>query len=121
MEQPALFADAFSKGTKARSPHHLAVEGWHQLWRETRGEDWAWSPVDHARIRDTLKFRSGGDPAVLVERARLLLTAAPSAWLAQNASPGVLYSHWHSLTAKVRPTTRDERNLASLRAAMEAL
>lgn len=91
------------------------------MWLETRGEVWRWAPVDLRRIKDTLKFRADGSAEVLLERARALLTAAPSPWLAQNASPGVLYSHWHSLTAKVRPTTRDERNLASLRAALEAL
>lgn len=118
MGQTALFE--FDAVPNSPKPHQQAVDGWTRLWRETRGEDWAWSPIDLRRVRDCLKFRANGDPAVFLDRARRLLMDAPTVWLAQNASPAVLYSHWNSLTVTVKPMTRDQKNTLGLaRAALE--
>lgn len=126
MEQPALFADAFrsdstTQNQVVRHPHQRAVDGWTQLWKETRGEPWRWTPMDLRRVKDTLKFRCDGNVDEFLERARRLLADAPTTWLAQNASPSVLYAHWFALSVKVKKPTRDQHNLATLRATFEAL
>lgn len=91
------------------------------MWLETRGVPWMWAPIDCKRIRDCLKFRAGGDPEVLLERARTLLVKPPTLWLAQNASPAVLYSQWHALGTSVSKMTREEMNLSTLAAAARVL
>ena len=116
MGQLALFGP-FTR--PSRGAHQVAVDGWHALWREARGSDFAWNGRHAKAIKEALKL-AGGDPEVLLERARRLLFDPPSAWYAQNASPSLLASKWNELGVTVRALTRDQKNAhALLRCALE--
>lgn len=118
--QRFLFAE---DGNKARrrpaGPHQEAVDGWTRLWEETRGTPYVWTPKDLHFVK--LGFKLAGSSWMYLDRARRLLLNPPSVWYAQNASPCLLYSRWNQLAAEVRPVSRDERNLLTLRAAVEGL
>lgn len=120
--QGSLFGDA-SNRKKPRpapsGPHVDAMRVWCRLWYETRGVRWDLTPIDHKFIK--LGLQTAGSLEAWSEAVKRLLTNPPSAWHAQEASPRLVYTRWNNLKVDVRPMTRDERNLASLRAAMEAL
>lgn len=120
--QELLFGDT-SKRKKFRpapsGPHVDAMRVWARLWWETRGVSYAFSPIDHRFLKLGLKL--AGSLEAWSDAARRLLTNPHSTWHAQNASPQLVYTRWNNLAVTVRPMTRDERNLSTLRAALESL
>lgn len=120
--QGSLFFEP-AKRRKSRpipsGPHIEAMRVWCRLWRETRGVEWALTPIDHRFLK--LGLEIAGSLDAWAEAARKLLTNPPSAWHAREASPRLVYTRWNNLSVTVRPMTRDERNLDSLRTAMESL
>lgn len=120
--QETLFGD-HSPRRKPRpspsGPHVDAMRVWARLWYETRGVSYTFSPIDHRFLK--LGLNLAGSFEAWSDAARKLLTDPPSAWHAQNASPQLVYTRWNNLQVSVRPMTRDERNLSSLHAALEAL
>lgn len=113
MEQPALFAEIEVKKhvRKATGPHQEAVDGWTNLWRETRGIHWVWTPKELKYVKEGVKL--AGSVSSWLERARALLTNPPRPFYWQAASPSLLYSHWMPLAPKATPAERPKYSIPS--------
>lgn len=100
---------------EATGPHHEAIRLWDALWRDLRGEAYAWNGKEATGIQQALQA-AGGDLAAFGARARRLLEDPPDAWYAQNASPTILASKWNQLAVRVTrraPTQADHNREAS--------
>ncbi len=120
--QETLFGDSCTPKKRRPAPsgpHVDAMRVWGRLWYETRGVTYEFSPIDHRFLK--LGLNLAGSLEAWSNAARKLLTDPPSAWHAQEASPRLVYTRWNNLKVTVRPTSRDERNLQSLRTALESL
>lgn len=118
--QPNLFGESLERVRRRPSgPHQEAVDGWTRLWEETRGEPYVWTPREQHFVKLGLKL--AGTTWAYLNRARTLLLSPPNVWYAQNASPCLLYSRWNQLAVTVKKQSVDERNLLSLRTALEGL
>lgn len=98
MEQALFFEDR--RHPTATGPHQEAVDGWANLWRNTRGFEFDWTPKELAAVKRGLA--KAGSPKEYLERARLLLTNPPSPWYELEASPTLLYSRWNSISSKLQ-------------------
>ncbi len=120
--QETLFGDNLPRRRTRPAPsgpHVDAMRAWNALWRETRGCEFEWTPKDQHGLK--LGMKLAGSFEEWANAARKMLVSPPSAWYAQEASPMLLYSRWNALKVTVRPMTRDEKNLTSLRMALEGL
>ena len=99
--------DKPSRSSKPRKPpsgpHADCIRTWETEWSRTRlGQPWAWQPKDAALMAKALKLASGDPEEVQARTTRLLESG--DAWLAANASPGILVSRWNQLAVSVERT-----------------
>jgi len=87
---------------------HRLLAAWEDIWRESRGERYAFRPYkDEASILECLRHAEG-DERLVEDRMRRLITNPPDVWLAQNACPRVLSQNWSQLAITV-PTKEHAR------------
>lgn len=82
---------------KAAGPQADACRIWHSAWQQHRGCRYAWTDKDAALIAKALKLAEGS-LELLRARIERLLSESDDVWLARNAGPGVLVSHWNQLS-----------------------
>lgn len=95
---PALFPESepAKPRKKATGPQADACRLWHEAWQRHRGCRFAWSDKDADLVSKALKLAEGS-LALLGSRIERLLTEQEDQWLARNAGPGILVSHWNQL------------------------
>jgi hypothetical protein len=95
-----LFPDSQTKkAQKATGPHAQAIRAWDASWAAHRGCAFVWSAKDASLMATALKY-AGSDLGALRERIERLLSEEDDQWMARNAGPGLLVSHWNQLSYK---------------------
>ena len=94
----ALFPDGSPEPRRRRQPEGPlaeAIRSWDAAWLRTRACRYVWTPKDATLMSKALRM-ADGLPGAVAERVQRLLDDE-DAWVARNASPGLLVSRWNQL------------------------
>ena len=79
-----------------------AIRLWESAWERTRGGRYLWTAKDAALIARARKM-ADENLETLAVRVERLLSEEEDAWVARNASPGLLVERWNQLAYQPRP------------------
>jgi len=82
----------------ASGPNAELLRFWESEWARTRGASWSWSQADAVAMAKCLKLAVGIEDAK--DRITRILECQDR-WVADNASPRVLSSHWNQYGFKI--------------------